>query len=168
MRLVLPVIVIALSLWPAAYAYSPNWQKFQPDGGGFTVEMPDKPELKIEERNGRKTYSALVAIDKAIAGDDLVFLVKYQEATKHSVSENEDVLDNVVKAIAEGGKLLSVNKDKLGGFPARRFAIEDADKDTSELRAVITDRYFVQAIFLGPAGNALGKRFLDSFAVGQP
>jgi hypothetical protein len=98
----------------------------------------------------------------------LVFLVKHQEANQKPGPELEEVLDNVVKALAEGGKLLSDKKETLGRYPARRFAVEDADKDNSEMRSVITDRYFVQVIFLGPSGNPLGKRFLDSFTIVEP
>jgi len=149
-------------------AYAENWQEFRPKDSGFRIEMPDKPELKTEQRNGRPTYSATVGIDKSVAGADQVFLVKYQEANQKPGPDSEKVLDNVVKALAEGGKLLSDKKETLGRYPARRFAVEDADKDNSEMRSVITDRYFVQVIFLGPSGNPLGKRFLDSFTIVEP
>jgi hypothetical protein len=33
---------------------------------------------------------------------------------------------------------------------------------------VIADDRLIQAIFIGPAGNALGRRFLDSLAVVDP
>ncbi len=168
LRLAGAIAAIGLAMLSAAYAQSPNWQKYQPKDAGFSVEMPGAPELKTEKRNGRDTYSALVAFDKAVAGDNLVFLIKYQATNRPAGPENEKILDEVVKSIAEGGKLLSVNKDKLGGFPSRRFAVEDSDKDTMEMRDVITDRYFIQVMFLGPVGNPLGKRFLDSFALTKP
>jgi hypothetical protein len=162
-------VAIAVSLFAApASAQAQNWQEYRPKDGGFRIQMPGKPDLKTEERNGRPTYSATVGLDKSVAGADLVFLVKYQEANRKPGPESEQVLDAVVKAMAEGGKLLSVEKERLGSYPARRFAVEDADKDNSELRSVITDRYFVQVIFLGPSGNPLGKRFLDSFAIVEP
>jgi len=94
--------------------------------------------------------------------------VKYQEANKESAPEPEAALDRVVKAMSEGGKLLNLKKETLDRYPARRFAIEDADKDTFDVRSVVTDRYFIQVMFLGPVGNSLGKRFLDSFAIAEP
>jgi hypothetical protein len=156
--------VICLILSPA-YAQSQDWQEYRPDEGGFRIEMPGKPDLKTEQKNGRPTYSAVVGIDKSIAGDDLVFLVKYQEGDNKPGPDTEKILDAVIKGMAEGGKLLDVKKETLGGYPARRFSLEDADKDTYEVRSVITDHYFIQALFIGPTGNALGKRFLDSFAI---
>ena len=168
MRFLIAVAAAVFAMLSPGYAEAQSWQEFRPKDAGFRIEMPGKPELKTEERNGRPTYSATVGLDKSVAGADLVFLVKYQEANRKPGPESEGVLDNVVKAMAEGGKLLSVNKESLGGYPARRFAVEDADKDNSEMRSVITDRHFVQILFLGPSGNPLGKRFLDSFAIIEP
>jgi hypothetical protein len=165
MRFVFVLVAIGLATLSPAYAQSANWQKYQPQDAGFSIEMPGKPQLKTEQKNGQPTYSALVAFDKSAAGNDLVFLVKYRATSKSSGSENDAILDLVVKSMAEGGKLRFTKKEALAGFPGRRFAIEDADKDTMEIRAVITDRYFIQALFLGPVDNPLGKRFLDSFAV---
>jgi hypothetical protein len=46
--------------------------------------------------------------------------------------------------------------------------IEDADKDKIEARIVLADNRLIQALFVGPAGNPLGRRFLDSFAIVDP
>jgi hypothetical protein len=56
----------------------------------------------------------------------------------------------------------------LGGYPARRILIEDGDKDKIEARIVFADNRLIQALFVGPAGNQLGRRFLDSFAIVDP
>jgi hypothetical protein len=69
--------------------------------------------------------------------------------------------------MSDGNKLISDEKDAIGGYPAREFVMEDADKDTYQVRAVFTDRYFIEVIFLGPRDNQLGKRFLDSFTVAK-
>ena len=168
MRRAFAAAALICSLGTPVYAESQNWQEYRPDEGGFRIEMPGKPELKTEQRNGRPAYSAVVGIDKSLAGDDLVFLVKYQEGDNKPGPDTEKMLDAVVKAMSEGGKLLDVKKESLGGYPARRFSLEDADKDTYQVRSVITDHYFIQALFIGPSGNELGKRFLDSFAITKP
>jgi hypothetical protein len=36
------------------------------------------------------------------------------------------------------------------------------------LRLVIADSRPIQALFIGPAGNPLGRRFLDSLAIVDP
>jgi hypothetical protein len=168
MRFAFAILAIGLAMQPTANAQSQNWREYRPDGAGFRIEMPDQPLLKTQDVNGRQAYSAVVGIRKSVAGADLVFLVKYVEASERSGAESEAALDAAVRAMAEGDKLLDVKTEMLGGYPARRFSIEDADKGASEIRSVITDRYFIQAFFLGPVGDPFGKRFLDSFAVVGP
>jgi hypothetical protein len=80
----------------------------------------------------------------------------------------DNLLDAVVKGSAEDKKLLSSKKEMIGGYPARRVLIEDANKDQFESRIVIADNRLIQAIFIGPAGNAVGRRFLDSLAIVEP
>jgi hypothetical protein len=74
-------------------------------------------------------------------------------------------LDNIVKVITEGGSLISNNSDDIGDYPARSFVMQDKDKDTYQWRIVMTDKYFIEVLFLGPTGNALGQEYLDSFGV---
>jgi hypothetical protein len=165
MRLVLALLTLGLAWTGPAAAQNTDWQTFQPPGGGFRIEMPRKPQLNSEERNGRKTDTALVGIDKAEAGADLVFIVKYQGRSEAPGPEAQGILDNVVKAMSEGNTLISSNNDDIGDFPARALIMQDKDKDIYQIRMVMTDKYFVQALFIGPRNNALGKRFLDSFNV---
>ena len=166
MRVVSALAAIGLALFSVVAAHAADWQLFQPAGGGFAIEMPGKPQLKSENRNGHKLDTALFAIDKAAAGADLVFMVKYQARSEPPGDDAPQILDNVVKAMAEGNKLISVDKNDIGDFPAREFVMQDKD-DTYQVRAVITDKYFIEVMFIGPADNALGKHFLDSFSAGN-
>lgn len=43
--------------------------------------------------------------------------------------------------------------------------MQDKDKDFYQWRIVMTDRYFIEVLFLGPKDNELGQKYLDSFAV---
>ncbi len=157
---------MALAPLGAARALTADWQTFAPDGGGFAVEMPGKPSVKSEDRNGHKTDTALVAFDKAAAGANLVFMVKYQARSGAPGPDAPALLQSVVKAMSSGNKLISDDEDEVEGFPARTFMMKDAE-DTYQVRVVLTDRYFIEAMFLGPEDNELGKRFLESFAVGK-
>jgi hypothetical protein len=165
MRALLVLLAATLTWALAPNAQAADWQMFQPQGGGFRVEMPGKPDVKSEERNGRKVDTALVAIDKASAGADLVFMVKYQARDEAPGPDAHALLDRVVGAMAEGNTLVSKNAEDIGGFPARTFVIQDKDKDVYQVRVVLTDRYFTQVMFIGPQDNELGKRFLGSFAI---
>jgi hypothetical protein len=159
-------LVLAAPAWFAsAQAQTADWQTFSPPGGGFTVEMPCKPEIKSEEKNGHKRDTVLCAFDKAKAGADLVFMVKYERRSEAPGPEAQATLDNVVKAITEGGTLISNNKDDIGDYPARSFVTQDKDKDFYQWRIVITDKFFVEVLFLGPKDNELGRKYLESFEV---
>jgi hypothetical protein len=81
MRLAFAVLALGLASLPFARAQAADWRAFQPTGGGFQIEMPGKPDLKSDEKDGRRTDTVLVSMDKAAAGADLVFIVKYQART---------------------------------------------------------------------------------------
>jgi hypothetical protein len=164
MRLTFAILAFGLLSLPAQ-AQTGKWQTFAPASGGFRIEMPGKPDLKSEERNGHKVDTALYAIDKAVAGANLVFIVKYQARSEAPGPEAQGILDKVVGAMSEGSTLISKNDDDIGDFPARALVMQDKDKDTYQVRVVITDKYFVEVMFLGPLDNEVGKRFLDSFTV---
>ena len=74
----------------------------------------------------------------------------------------------VSAVMTEGKKIVRSKAEMLGGYPARRILIEDGDKDKIEARIVFADNRLIQALFVGPAGNQLGRRFLDSFAIVDP
>ncbi|HXL66178.1 MAG TPA: hypothetical protein VN938_14090 [Xanthobacteraceae bacterium] len=165
MRVIFALPVSMLAWLAVAQAQTANWQNFAPPGGGFQVDMPCKSEVKSEQRNGHKVDTALCAFDKAKAGADLVFMVKYQGRSEAPGPDAQATLDNVVKVITEGGTLISKNSDDIGDYPARSFVMQDKDNDTYQWRIVITDKYFIEVLFLGPKDNALGQKYLDSFGV---
>src|SRR5271170_6990156 len=107
MRLIFTVVAIALAILSPAAAQNADWQAFQPPGGGFQIEMPGKPQLKSEQRNGHKVDTVLVGLDKAAAGSDLVFMVKYQAQSEAPRPEAATILDTVVKAMCEGNTAIS-------------------------------------------------------------
>jgi hypothetical protein len=75
MRLVFAVLALGLASLPSARAQTADWQTFQPEGGGFQIDLPGKPNVKSEEKDGHRTDTALVAIDKATAGADLIEVI---------------------------------------------------------------------------------------------
>ena len=97
----------------------------------------------------------------------MAFLAIYGDKYEKKSDDREVLLETVVKSFTEGKKVLSSKKEMIGGYPARRVVLEDSDKDTFEARLVIADR-LIQAIFIGPAGNAMGRRFLDSLTIVDP
>ncbi len=166
MRLTFMAVALGLASLASAPAQAADWQTFAPATGGFQIEMPGKPSLKSEDRGGHIVETALFAVDKATAGANLVFMVKYEARSGAPGPEAPALLEAVVKAMSSGNKLVSDENEAIGGFPAREFVMQDAE-DSYQVRAVLTDRYFIEVMFLGPTDNELGERFLESFTVGK-
>jgi hypothetical protein len=159
MRHKFAAIAFAAVLLMPALAKAQSWEEFRPKGIGFRIEMPGKPKIDTSKTSsGNLTHRALVTVEKT------VFMVNY--ADKADMNVNADILlDAVVKGQAEDKKTLGEKKDMIGGLTARRIKLEDSDKDQYEIRVVIIKNRLVQALYLGPIGDPLGKRFLDSLNV---
>jgi hypothetical protein len=155
--------LIALGLVSGLPAHAQTWDEYRPAGIGFRIEMPGKPKLETQKtKAGNTAYQAIVGFR------DMTFLAIYGTKDEKSPLDTNTLLDAVVKGMTEGKTVLSSKTDMIGGYPARRILIEDADKDKIEARIVLADNRLIQALFVGPAGNPLGRRFLDSFAIVDP
>ena len=163
MRVVLCAIGLAGALWMPVNASAQSWAEYRPKEVGLRVEMPGKPKLEQQ-----KTKAGNISNRAIVAYRDMAFMLNYGEKNDTPRPDTEVVLDAVVKEMLQGSKVLSSKKEMISGFPARRVSYEDADKDQFELRVVIANDRVIQAIFIGPAGNSLGRRFLDSLAIVEP
>jgi len=160
MRFILGAAFAALLLVPVA-SQAQSWQEYRPKGAGFRIEMPG--DLKLEDKGGKPaTYSAV-----SVVGKDKVFLVNYRDQDDLKLGL-DTMLDAVVEGQSDGKKVVSIKKEKLGAYPARRVRLKDSDNDEYEIRVVIADRRLIQAIFVGTDGDPLGRRFLDSFVILEP
>ncbi len=162
MRFGLALIVLGILTVVPVKANAQSWEEYRPDGGGFRVEMPGAPKLETKQsKAGNPDYYATVAFQ------NMAFLAVYS-AVDNNPADSEILLDAAVQGMSEGKKVLSSKKEMIGGYPARRVLFEDTDKDHFEARAVITGKRLIQALFVGPRGNPLGRRFLDSVALVEP
>jgi hypothetical protein len=162
MRFAFAAIALALVTVPAT-ARAQSWEEYRPDGIGFRIEMPGKLKLETQKTKAGNTAYRAIATYR-----DMAFLAIYGDKYEKKSDDREALLETVVKSFTEGKKVLSSKKETIGGYPARRVVLEDDDKDKFEARIVIADDRLIQAIFIGPAGNALGQRFLDSLAIVDP
>src|SRR5262249_55038405 len=144
-------------------ARAQSWEEYRPAGIGFRIEMPGKPKLEKQKTKAGNTAHYAIAKYR-----DMAFPATYYGKNRKKGHDREGLPGSGVKSSTEGKKVLSWKKEMIGGYPARRVVLEDDDKDKFEARIVITDDRLIQAIFIGPAGNALGRRFLDSLAVVDP
>lgn len=161
MRLALTLIAFGILAMPAT-THAQTWEEYRPDGIGFRIEMPGKPKLETQStRGGNKAYHASVGMR------NMAFVVMYGDKDDKPLDADR-LLDAAVKGMTDDKKVLSSKKDMIGGLSARRVLVEDADKDNIEARIVIANGRLIQAIFVGPARNTTGRRFLDSLAVVEP
>jgi hypothetical protein len=163
MRFAFAATALALVAAVPTMARAQSWEEYRPAGIGFRIEMPGKPKLETQKTKAGNTAHYAIAKYR-----DMAFLATYDDKHERKADDREGLLESVVKSFTEGKKVLSSKKEIIGGYPARRVVLEDDDKDKFEARIVITDDRLIQAIFIGPAGNALGRRFLDSLAVVDP
>jgi hypothetical protein len=161
MRFAFAAIALALVTVPAT-ARAQSWEEYRPAGIGFRIEMPGKPKLETQKTKAGNTAYHAVATYR-----DMAFLTIYGNKYEKKSDDREALLETVGKSFTEGKKVLSSKREMIGGYPARRVVLDD-DKDKFEARIVIADDRLIQAIFIGPAGNALGRRFLDSLAIVDP
>ena len=156
MRLSSMLIAFGLALIMPAASHAQSWEEYRPDGIGFRIEMPGKPKLETQTtRGGNKAYHAVASMR------NMAFVVMYGEPDDKP-RDADKLLDAAVKSMTEDKKVLSLKKDMIGGLTARRILVEDADKDNIEARIMIANGRLIQAIFVGPARSAQGRRFLDS------
>ena len=162
MRSAFTLLAFGLALALQATTHAQTWEEYRPDGIGFRIEMPGKPKLETQtSKGGNKAYHASVSMR------NMAFVVMYGDKDDKPLDADR-LLDAAVKGMIEDKKVLSQKKDFVGGLTARRILVEDTDKDNIEARIVIANGRLIQAIFVGPARNATGRRFLDSLAVVEP
>jgi hypothetical protein len=163
MRFAFAAIALALMTLVPATARAQSWEEYRPAGIGFRIEMPGKPKLETQKTKAGNTGYHAVATYR-----DMAFLTIYGDKYEKKSDDREALLETVVESFTEGKNVLSSKREMIGGYPARRIVLEDDEKDKFEARIVIADDRLIQAIFIGPAGNALGRRFLDSLAIVDP
>jgi hypothetical protein len=158
MRLTIFIALAAVGLLPAEVR-AQSWQEYKPAGIGFRIELPRKPDIQTDNSSGRTSIMAIATYR------DLSFFVAHRDPGPGASAAADRLLDAIVKAHAEKKKVLRANNDPVGGLPSRRILVQEAGKLPEELRLIVINDRLVQALFIGPADDPLGKRFLDSFAL---
>ena len=78
----------------------------------------------------------------------MAFLAIYGTKDEKSPLDTNTLLEAVAKGMTEGKTVLNSKADMIGGYPAWRILIEDADKDKIEARIVFADNRLIQALFV--------------------
>jgi hypothetical protein len=154
---------------------SNTWQDYTSEAGKFSVQMPNKPEERAEER---KTEIATVKMNMAVSEfKDSAYFASYADfPEKFPDDEIQPRLEEAMKGIVGGlkGKVTTSKESKLGKASCRDFEASGKIQAIEALfkgRICLSDnRRFYQMFVLAPAtkfSNADVDRFLGSFKINE-
>lgn len=154
---------------------SNTWQDYTSEAGKFSVQMPNKPEERSEEK---KTEIATVKMNMAVSEfNDSAYFASYADfPEKFPDSEIQPRLNEAMKGIVDSlkGKVKSSKESKLGKASCLDFEASGKIQVIDALfkgRICLNDnRRFYQMFVLAPAtkfSNADVDRFLGSFKINE-
>jgi hypothetical protein len=162
--------VVAVAAAPAWAATA--WQAYSDRELGFSIEFPDAPTKKSEDRTSVGAVG--VSHDVLIERQDAAFLVMIDDYPKppggwSSIDPNT-LIDAVAQGVAQSGALVSLEKTTVSGYPARDLVVEAANNGapiTVRERIVLRDGRLYQAITARPKGapGDEAERFVRSISV---
>ena len=138
-------VFVALMFQAAQCAAEP-WQTVKPDGLGFSVEFPEKPNIEEEDVDIGEGKSAKMRTFQIRTSDTIydVTIAQYPQGTMQSIGEQQ-VLDNARNGAVNNapGPLLSETKMEFAGHAARELLVDMTMGLTSRSRVfVLEDRLF--------------------------
>jgi hypothetical protein len=154
-------------------ATTDTWQDYSSEAGKYSVQMPNKPEEKSEEK---KTDVATVKMNIAVAEfNDSAYFASYADfPEKFPDEEIQPRLTEAMKGIIGGlkGELKSSKETTLGKASCRDFdasgKIQAIDALFKGRICLYDNRRFYQIFVLAPAtkfSNADVDRFISSFKI---
>lgn len=171
-RSYLPLALLLAS--PACEDPAPPWERFESPAGKFTVEVPKKPTVEIEQQLGGLTMTEVerVGVDRGPRGQLQVSSYKLLAASTELLSV-ESMLQLDCMAQFQGSKFVAQEPRKITiagqeglavvGIAPRSPTLPDGG--WSENRCVIFGDRMVHLVAVGPDDaetRATGTRFLDS------
>lgn len=152
----------------AAAPAEPAWEKFTSKDGGFTIELPSKPE--VQDANGMKIVGAQFG---KTATDDREAMcgVAYMNLGDAAKADAKTMLDGATARHKQGAKVIEDKDIKLGKYPGRSLIVE-TDKHRKWMRVFIVEKNIYVLNCGGPndRGDSDGKialKALDSFALAK-
>lgn len=127
MKQLLIALLLSLSVWPAAAEEA--WQVLKPDGRGFEIAFPQKPEVKegdedIGDGQVAKTWTYSILS----LSENTIYDVTIAEYPVGAINPNElaQHLDNARDGglRSSGGTLKSETKIAIAGLPARELLVD--------------------------------------------
>ena len=128
MRFAFALIALGLVAGLPATTRAQTWDEYR----AGRHRIPHRNAGQAEAGETQKTKAGNTAYQAIVGFRDMAFLAIYGTKDEKSPLDTNTLLDAVAKGMTEGKTVLSSKADMIGGYPARRILIEDADKDKSK------------------------------------
>lgn len=144
------------------------WIRLAPEGTGFAVMLPGKPEEQLSNKD-QFSYRLFTLIAKDGATPRAIYLVGWGEYAPsvrfETQAELEANRDNFIKELP-GMRLLGTQRSMLDGRPGIEFTGESEQASVISRVYVVGRRVFQLAVmtFKGMDERANANKFFDSFA----
>jgi hypothetical protein len=145
-----------------------EWQRFEPEIGGFSILFPGTPEKQTE--TVPTAGGTIETVFFLVEQEDMGYSVNLADYSEVSLSEGdvelmlEGAREGAVRNV--GGDLLEETSITLDGHPGRalKIAVEDQFVVDARFYLVGNRLYILQAISVGNTSHSSNvKKFLDSF-----
>lgn len=175
-------IVIVLGLWVAiqpivAPLHGVVWETYAPDGVGFSIDMPGRPEVSVVEQNGEfgpvKTFAASVRNRILGTTNTIVYIPVPKGLPPLPVGLRKELLKDLTAKLVEtsDGELVDdANLISPAGVGIE-FRIKLQDGLICRGQFWLIGRYRFQLMVVGAADlvdTAMASRFFDSFSYNAP
>lgn len=146
-------------------AFEPTWEKYESKDGGFTIELPSKPEEK--DQGGMKIVGAEFG---TTAADDRTAMCGVAYMSLGDVKADPKVmLDGATARHKQNAKVIEEKDVTLGKYPGRSLVVEN-DSHRKWMRVYIVDKTIYVLNCGGPFDRAatdgpIATKALDSFAL---
>ncbi len=152
---------------PADAQVQRQWTVFEPPGGGFRVELPEKPTVTKSTTNSN--YGPVQSVYGSTGQkSDLACTARLADYQPGATGSDPQVyLDRTKQNLAAKAIVKSEERFKIGAASAMRLVLDTGDKYAKDLSVLIGDRgMFVICMF--PKGQENSRdvmRVFNSFAL---
>jgi hypothetical protein len=154
---------------------SPSWREYVSQDGGFTIQMPDEPEVSVDQISTSSGMVPMHSIHADLKGGASCTSIYLDYSAYQLTIPIEDFLENAIKRFVESSNAVLVAKKTISLEGYNGFEIETTPNST--VGALVTsstarlywvpERKFVYVIHItGPSSGELYSQrslFLESF-----
>jgi hypothetical protein len=166
MRRIASVFALLL-LCAGAPALAQSRVDYQPEGVGYRVEFPGKPEVTSEDIE--TDIGKVRATFAIVATPSRVYMTSHNDYPDWVLKKYgpEKLLNDATRNGKIGtNKLRSEERITIGNHPARHWTFDDGTGRVLVMRAAIVGTRLYQLVYVGPRNSEYGddaKRFIASF-----